>query len=122
MLDPSFDWFTELTQRKNDDGAPRYGDEEIEDFFAAILLTIGFDLETLPGPLAELLSAFVARAKVEPGMTRRESIARVEKYFRRRPLNRELTFELKRNLRNMVLAGDPEDAARTFTAFSGTAI
>jgi hypothetical protein len=87
-------------------------------------LTIGFDLATLPAPLTRMMSAFAARAEVEAGMNRRESIARVEKYYRRRPLNRELVYELKKNLRDMVIGaqGDPEEAARIYSAFTGSAI
>jgi hypothetical protein len=124
-LDPSFDWFTALAERTGPEGRPHFTVQELEDFFAAILLTIGFDLTRLPEPLVALLNAFATRADVSPEMPRNESIRRVERYFRRAPLNRELLYEFKHNMRAMALAGniaDPADAAQTFARFCGMAV
>jgi hypothetical protein len=112
---------TDLVRRRTKDGSRKFTRLEVEDFFAAVIITLGFVPSALPAELARMMVDFAHRAQVADQASPEENTAAVERYFEAHPIDRELSMELARGLREMTLLGAGDDLAQTFARFSGTA-
>lgn len=113
----AFAWFAGLEGRRNRDGTRAFTEQELDDFFAALLLSIGFDVDELPVELRGALAAFARRAGVVSGASPEETCDSIAAYFEKSPLRRELVIEFKEKMRAVVLSEDPHELGRAFARF-----
>lgn len=112
-------WLPGLVARREADGRYRYSELEILDFIAVFLMELGVHPRLLPPPMVALLGDFARRAEVPLDAGPEETKAAVLAYLAEHPLNPELTFELRRGLREGLAIPRDEDIGAAFHRFVG---
>lgn len=113
-------WLPGLVARKNPDGTYRYTEIEVLDFVAVFLIELGVHPGRLPPDFLELLGAFARRVNVPLDAGPEDTKSAILVYLEANPLNSELTFELKRGLREGLSIPRDEEIGAAFHRFAGS--
>lgn len=106
-----------VLDRKNDDGSPRYSDEEVLHFLPLVFLSVApsaAQRAALPDAVVGLLGLFADKAGIDPDGPPDEVARALERYYEAHPVNPELLQAFQSFVREELLSaggGEPHPFA-----------
>lgn len=110
-----------VIERRNDDGSPRYTDEEVLHFLPLVFLSVAPSPAArarLPDAVVRLLVLFADKAGIPPEGTPEEVSRALERYYDAHPVNPELLQAFQGFVRDELAAGG-DGASHPFASFVG---
>ena len=110
-----------VLDRLEDDGTPRYSDEDVLHFLPLVFLTVAPSAEQraeLPDAVIRLLGLFADKAGIDPDASPDEVTHALERYYEEHPVNPELLQAFQAFVREELFAGSRpgENPFASFTA------
>lgn len=97
-----------VLDRLQDDGTPRYSDEEVLHFLPLVFLTVAPSAEQraqLPDAVIRLLGLFADKAGIDPDASPDDVTHALERYYEEHPVNPELLQAFQSFVREELFAG-----------------
>lgn len=109
-----------IFEQRTPEGGLVYSREDLRHFIPAMLMSLGFDAQTLTPELQALMGDTARKAGVTPEMTPEQTQQKMQAYYEAHPLPPELRFEFLRGLREERIGRGNEDVAEAFGKYMQT--
>lgn len=110
-----------VLERRNDDGSPRYSDDDVLHFLPLVFLSVAPSAKAraeLPDAVVRLLGLFADKAGIDPDAGMDDVSFAVERYYDEHPVNPELLQAFQGFVREELSAGGT-GSDKAFASFLG---